>query len=244
MKTKMFVCSVAILGLAVVLLGVTYVLAGSAAGRLAGVTVPLKMSYQGMLTDPATGQSVPDGDYEIRFALYGAASGGSALWTETQTVSVEDGRFSILLGGVNPLSPEDFTGTTYLGVKVGNDAEMTPRQQVVSVAYAIHAQEAARAPLAAPDFDSDWVDVQAGSAVTITHGLGGDPGDYVVDMTFRDQYWGSGVHQNTYGGDMRPGDVGKGMYWEDLTATSIRVVRMSADVRCQQVRVRIWVYEE
>ena len=243
MKTRTLICIVVALGMLVVLLGATYVWASPTLARLAGVSVPSMMNYQGVLSDPTTGDPVPDGDYEIRFALYDVASGGTALWTETQTVPVENGLFSVLLGSVNPLSPGDFTGATYLGVKVGADAEMTPRLQIVSVPYAIHAQQAARAPFPTPDFDSDWVDVQTGSSITITHGLGGDPGNYVVDMTFKDQYWGSGVHQNSYGGDVRPGDVGKGMYWEDITATSIKVVRMSQDVRCQQVRVRIWAYE-
>jgi len=93
-----------------------------------------------------------------------------------------------------------------------------------------------------PNFDSGWVDVAPGAAVTITHNLGGDPEDYVVDMTFRDNILGSGIHQITYGGDVRP-DSEKGVWWEALTATSIKAIRAVDDVRCQQVRIRIWVYK-
>jgi len=512
MKTRTLICVVVALGLLIVLLGATYVWASPTLPRLASVSVPSMMNYQGVLSDPAMGDPVPDGDYEITFALYDVASGGTALWTETQTVTVENGLFSVLLGSVNPLSTDAFTGSTYLGVKVGADAEMTPRHRIVSVAYAIHAREATNADTVdgahasafaqathdhwgeawsgstdtgsagltltnsgsgtgirsssdsgyggyfttttgiavygwgfnpvepailgenhyypgvgvegradegtgvkgvgscgvygdgntgvcghseahfavagysssgvagyfdsttgkaieadgdveisgdlavyaegsehhsgylttttgiavygrafdpdapailgenhyypgvgvegradvgtgvsgegdtgvagsghigvfgyseglsgtagwfrnttgkairadgnvqingdltvigqisgfpRPDFDSDWMDVPAGGSVTITHNLQGDAKDYVVDMTFRDQYYGSGIHQNTYGGDVRPGPENKGMYWEDLTSTSIKVVRMSDDVRCQQVRIRIWMY--
>ncbi|MFH1927155.1 MAG: hypothetical protein ABIK79_03125 [Chloroflexota bacterium] len=153
MKTRTLICVVVALGLLVVSLGATYVWASPTLGRLASVSVPSVMNYQGVLSDPATGDPVPGGDYEIRFALYDVASGGTALWTETQTVTVENGLFSVLLGSVNPLSPGDFTGSTYLGVKVGADAEMTPRLQIVSVPYAIHAQQAASAPFSGLDFD-------------------------------------------------------------------------------------------
>jgi hypothetical protein len=94
-----------------------------------------------------------------------------------------------------------------------------------------------------PNFDSSWVSVAAGGTVTINHNLGGDPYDYVVDMTFRDNVWGSGLHQITYGGDWRPGPENKGVWWENLTSTTIKVLRMAQDVRCQEVRIRIWVYK-
>jgi hypothetical protein len=94
-----------------------------------------------------------------------------------------------------------------------------------------------------PNFDSGWVDVAQGATVTVTHNLGGDPENYVVDMTFRDYVAGSGIHQITYGGDVRPTEGSKGVWWEVLTATSIKVIRGVNDVRCQAVRIRIWVYK-
>jgi len=142
MKTRTLICGVVALGLLIILLGATYVWASPTLPRLASVSVPSMMNYQGVLSDPTTGDPVPDGDYEISFALYDVESGGSALWTEAQTVPVENGLFNVLLGSVDALSADDFTGTTYLGVKVGEDAEMTPRQQIISVPYAIHAQQA------------------------------------------------------------------------------------------------------
>ncbi len=94
-----------------------------------------------------------------------------------------------------------------------------------------------------PSFDSGWVQVAQGTSVTITHSLGGDPEDYVVDMTFRDNYFGSGIHQITYGGDVRPDEGGKGVWWEALNATTIKAARAVNDARCQEVRIRIWVYQ-
>ena len=79
----------------------------------------------------------------MTFAIYDAASDGNQLWTETQpSVSVTDGLFNVLLGNVNPINISDLTGNSYLGIKVGADAEMMPRQQIVSVAYALRAETA------------------------------------------------------------------------------------------------------
>ena len=143
----------------VTLVGLGNVWASPPSDPLSDGTPPLMMNYQGVLTDPATGEPAPDGDYEIRFALYDSANEWGSLWTELQTVSVADGLFNVLLGSEKPLSPDHFTGTTYLGVKVGADPWLTPRQRIVSVAYAIHALEAV---------DSDTVDGKDASAFAAT----------------------------------------------------------------------------
>jgi len=144
MKGGRFVLSAMVLVL--VLSAVAYVWASTPeVPRMAGVPVPMLINYQGVLTDPATGKPVADGSYAVTFSLYDVPSGGIALWSETQTVTVEKGLFNVLLGNVNPLSLGHFTGTTYLGIKVETDPEMTPRHQVVSVAYALYAREAVNA---------------------------------------------------------------------------------------------------
>jgi hypothetical protein len=104
--------------------------------------VPGRMSYQGQLTD-TTGNPVPDGDYEMSFALYDAPTGGTALWSEAQTVTVINGIYTVILGQPeNELDPADFVGDLYLGVTVAPDSEMTPRQPLTSVGYALRAQVA------------------------------------------------------------------------------------------------------
>ena len=53
-------------------------------------------------------------------------------------VSVSNGIYSVLLGSRNSLSEAIFDGNVkYLGIKVGNDSEMSPRHKIVSVGYAI-----------------------------------------------------------------------------------------------------------
>ena len=98
---------------------------------------PNKLNYQGILTN-STGLPIT-GAVTIKFSLYDTPTGVTALWAEQQSVTLDkDGRFSVVLGSTTPLTPGLFTGTTYIGVKVGNDSEM-PRQQLTSVAYALNA---------------------------------------------------------------------------------------------------------
>ncbi|MDH3892112.1 MAG: hypothetical protein OEV49_13625 [candidate division Zixibacteria bacterium] len=98
--------------------------------------VPSVMSYQGVLTDGG-GSPVADGSYSVLFSIYDVASGGSAIWSETQSVSTTDGAFAIMLGSVNPLDPLYFAGADrFLGVKVGSDPEISPRTEFGSVPFA------------------------------------------------------------------------------------------------------------
>ena len=104
---------------------------------LAG-TVPNALNYQGTLYD-SNGQPVT-ASKEIRVSLYDVAAGGTAFWTETQAgIIVKSGNFSLVLGkdSSNPIDQAKLSGTTYIGIKVGTDAEMLPRQQFTSVAYAL-----------------------------------------------------------------------------------------------------------
>jgi hypothetical protein len=113
----------------------------TSAARLATVTVPQLINYQGRLTD-AAGNPLT-GTYNMTFCLYEAATGGTALWTETQAVNVTYGVFSALLGSITTIPTTVFGSTNlYLGVRVGSDGEMTPRRRVVSAGYAYKAEDA------------------------------------------------------------------------------------------------------
>jgi hypothetical protein len=83
---------------------------------------------------------IPDNDYSIAFRVFDAATAGTEVWTETQTVTVSGGLFSVHLGATTPFPAGAFDGTPrYLEVQVGADPAMTPRLLFTSVAYAFHA---------------------------------------------------------------------------------------------------------
>jgi len=109
----------------------------------ASALIVYKLSYQGRLTD-AGGATVADGPHTVSFTIYDQSTGGTALWSSgSQTVTTTDGLFTYELGS-NVLFPFDlFDGALrYLGITVGADPELSPRTQLNSSAYAMHAIKA------------------------------------------------------------------------------------------------------
>jgi hypothetical protein len=122
---------------------------------------PGKINYQGRLAD-ATGAAKPDGQYNMKFRIYDAASGGTLLWSEvretTTRVTVTNGQFSVQLGAVTTIPDSVFASdATYFEVELPTPATatcstsscglytegaMTPRQPVSSAAYAMQANNA------------------------------------------------------------------------------------------------------
>jgi microcystin-dependent protein len=110
-----------------------------------GGTIPQLINYQGTLMG-TSGNPVADGQYGVVFNIYDVPTGGTSLWTETWNnttvpVTTIKGIFNVLLGTYTPIPLSFFNDhpVTYLGIKVGNDSEMAPRQRISSVAYAFTA---------------------------------------------------------------------------------------------------------
>ena len=109
--------------------------------------VPMLLNYQGRLSAP---DGTPkNGSFTMVFSFYDAEDGGDALpsgtpWSETQTVTVTDGVFNVLLGSVTALpatlfegGPSDSAGPLrFLHVVVDGET-LAPRRRVASAAYAI-----------------------------------------------------------------------------------------------------------
>ena len=99
---------------------------------------PQLLNYQGRLTDP--GGAPRNGSFSMGFTILG----GTSSWSETQTVNVANGFFSVLLGSVTPFPADLFTsGQTdtfgplrYLRVSV-NGETLSPDIRIVSAAWAI-----------------------------------------------------------------------------------------------------------
>jgi len=113
------------------------------AGSPDGVDPPALLQYQARLLDTG-GMPVDDPALDVTFRIYDTPLGGSALYTETKTVSVSGGLLSTVIGDVTPLADDVFEGDAelYLGVQLGTDSEMAPRSRFASVPYAIRAKSA------------------------------------------------------------------------------------------------------
>ena len=96
------------------------------------------ISYQGYVAD-SSGNPV-NNSLNMAFRLYNVASGGTPLWSETHgAMNVSDGLFSVLLGSNTPISQDVFANNSdlWLGITIGSDNEMSPREKIASAPYAM-----------------------------------------------------------------------------------------------------------
>ena len=123
---------------------------------------PAFLTYQGYLVDSngtALGDSAP-ANYDVVFRIYDVKEGGTTsniLWAEQQTVTVDKGYFSILLGEGSQVGSEArgdlrqvfqggtasdrFIGLTVSGVS-GSDLEIAPRLRLLPSPYSFTANHA------------------------------------------------------------------------------------------------------
>ena len=129
--------------------GLPPVIAAEKAYAAEGIYKP--MNYQGKVED-STGVAMADGQYNMKFKIFAASSGGNALWTETwdsstTRVTMTGGLFSLALGThVTMTGSVDFNSDSlFLQIEFdpGNDdtyeETFSPRRRFASVPYAHNA---------------------------------------------------------------------------------------------------------
>lgn len=118
---------------------------------------PNTINYQGRLTD-TNGVNMPDGQYNMKFRIYDAATGGTMVYLTTfqmaNRVTVTNGQFNVQLPNIDTSFSAD---SRYLEVELPTPATvtcsttnctdysegpMTPRQPFASAAYAFQAENA------------------------------------------------------------------------------------------------------
>lgn len=131
-------------------------------------STPLLMSYQGRVADASgvlVGNTTP-ANRTVTFKIYTLSTGGTPVYAETQTATISGGEFSVLIGngaGVatfpGPSAPASSkkdlndivngtAGSLFLGITVDDgvsntvDAEISPRQQLVSGVYSLRSKVA------------------------------------------------------------------------------------------------------
>ena len=110
--------------------------------------VPPQLMYQAFLRD-AKGEPV-SGPVNLTFNIYPSCSSNAPLWEEQHREIAASGFVSLLLGSVNnPLTARVFeSGESCVGIAVGLDPELKPRQLLTTVPYAFVAEQASRATMA------------------------------------------------------------------------------------------------
>jgi hypothetical protein len=117
--------------------------------------VPQQLHYQGYLTNGAEeGINCPDPlqcetQYDLRFRIYDSEVSGVVLWEETHgDVAIFQGSFHVLLGQGEAISGELMAGPRWLAVSINGAPDLSPRQKMVSAAYALRANVADNATTA------------------------------------------------------------------------------------------------
>lgn len=97
-----------------------------------------RIGFQGQLTDPA-GNPVPDGTYEITVRFYDSETGGTSIFTQTDTVQVENGLVNM---DIEDFPPHIFSGevsatedTLFMEISIEGET-LSPRRKVSGAAFA------------------------------------------------------------------------------------------------------------
>jgi hypothetical protein len=117
--------------------------------------VPQQLHYQGYLTN-AVGEQIDCPDpvqcaeqYDIRFRIYDSEVSGVVLWEETHgDIAIFLGSFHALLGQAEPIHGELMAGPRWLAISINGAPDLSPRQKMVSAAYALRANVADNATTA------------------------------------------------------------------------------------------------
>ncbi|MFO0589015.1 MAG: hypothetical protein U0441_15805 [Polyangiaceae bacterium] len=97
--------------------------------------VPSTLTHQGRLFK-SDGTPINE-TLTVTFNFYNDKADAVPAYSESLDVAFDDGYYSVTIGSVNPIKSFLDGSTKYLGIAVGNDAEMTPRSVVQSVPYAV-----------------------------------------------------------------------------------------------------------
>ena len=131
-------------------IGLIMLLAGALSSWAIGV--PDSFNYQGVLLD-GTGGALPAGTKSVRFQLYETAFDTNALWSRTASVLLDsNGLFNVTLedgmggGGSGTLAGVIASNETlFLGLRVESNNEISPRQQLLAVPFALKAGDVSEA---------------------------------------------------------------------------------------------------
>jgi N-acetylneuraminic acid mutarotase len=115
-------------------IALTTIAAAMALATSVHAQLPETMSLQGELSSGCNNCT-----QNLTFRIYDVATGGSALWTETVSVTMDSKRFNVILGSSTPLAIP-FDDQHWIGITIGTGSELTPRIQLTSSPYSLRAR--------------------------------------------------------------------------------------------------------
>lgn len=117
------------------------------------LAVPMSITYQGQLNQVDSGLVTPMAGTSVALEvrLWNQAEGGNALWGREIPVTLDSGAFNMIISdsvGSQLITSslqsviQNATGVLYIGLKVKGGVEISPRQRMLSAAYAVAAGSA------------------------------------------------------------------------------------------------------
>lgn len=150
---------------------------------------PQLINYQGRLID---GTNLVSGNVGLSLRLFDASTSGTLLYEDSNTVAVADGLYSTFIGDdtvSGTLAGALETTNIFIEVAV-NGTALTPRERLVSAAYAVKAQQALV-------FTGSVLDAQLSSNIARLNGtnqtFGGPVAFTSVSNTFTGTFAGDGL---------------------------------------------------
>lgn len=142
----------------------------------------VKMSMQGILKN-FDGTIVNNGYYDVTFKLYTVPAGGTAIWSEDQTIMTNGGVYNTVLGktsaGLTALQNLSYSTTYYLGITISGTQEMNPRMELTGGPMAIRAKLADEATHALDATHADSAD----HALNANHSIHADSATHAANAT-------------------------------------------------------------
>jgi hypothetical protein len=127
---------------------------------------PQRFNYQGVIRDK-DGNPLTRGNVTVRFTILEGSANGPAVYTETQTVEMNNpfGLFTLAIGTGSDFRNVNWaTGQKFLQVEAdptgGSQFELLGRVQLLSVPYALYAERAGNAP--------GGIRLEGGPGITVT----------------------------------------------------------------------------
>jgi len=134
--------------------------------------VPHIISYQGLLTNPVSGEPIPDGAYAVSFNIYDDPLGTTPLWSELYpSLTVTGGLYSVRLGEITPFPTSMSFAVPYWLEVIFDGTAMVPRYQLTSGAYALNIPDEIRKPLGLGIYNPDAYDFSAVDLATCSRGV-------------------------------------------------------------------------
>jgi len=127
------------------LIAVTFLLCAAVGGlcTTSYAEIPKLINYQGKLVKKADG-APETGAKSVTFRIYDSQSApvAQAVWSETQSITLDKGVFAVLLGSTKPNGIDlAFDKPYWIGIQIGTDDEMSQRSPLVSTGYAINSDK-------------------------------------------------------------------------------------------------------